>query len=72
METLELADQWFPEPLRVLGDRPEDGREGGVPDLVREPVEVAQTLRGDLDPVHEVASDVIAERKPLALGGFSS
>ena len=69
-EALEFADQWFPEPLGVLGDRPEDGREGSVSNLVGQSVEVTQTLRGDLDFVHEVRSHVIAQTKPFALGSL--
>ena len=69
-ETFEFTDKWLPEPLGVLGDRPEDGRECGVPNLVRQSVEVAQTLGGDLDLIHEVGSDVVAQAKPFALGRF--
>jgi hypothetical protein len=43
-----------------------------MPHLVRKSVEVAQTLWGDFDLVHEVASDVIAATKPQAFGRFSS
>jgi hypothetical protein len=41
METLEFSHQWFSKPLRVLGDRPEDGLQGGGADLVVESVEMA-------------------------------
>jgi len=51
VEALEFTHQWLPEPLRVLGDRPEDSLQSGVSDLVWEPDEVAQTLRGDVDLV---------------------
>jgi hypothetical protein len=71
-EALEFTYQRLPEPLGVLGDWPEDGLQGCMPHLVGKSDEVAQTLRGDLDLVHEAASDVIAETKPLALGRFSS
>ena len=59
VEAFEFANQRLPEPLGVLSDGPEDGREGSIADFLGELVEVAQTLRGDLDFVHEVASDVI-------------
>lgn len=71
-ETLEFTHEWFPETQRILGKRSEDGSEGGVADLVGELVEVAKTLRRDLDLVHRVGSDLIAETNPLALGSLSS
>ena len=59
VESLEFAEQWLPDPLGILSDRPEDCRQGSMTNLLGQLVEVAQTLRGDLDFVHEVASDVI-------------
>lgn len=64
-KTLEFAYERFAEPLGVFGDRAEDGLQCGASHLVGESVQMTQTLGSDLDLVHEVASDVIAETQPL-------
>ncbi len=71
-ESLEFTDQWFSKPSGVVGDGPEDSRQGSIPNLVGELVEMAQTLRRDFDLVHGAVSDVVAETKSLAFGGFLS
>ena len=71
-ETLEFAHEWLPKPTGVLGDRSEDRSQRCLTHVVRKLVEMAQTLRGDLNRVHPVASSVVVESKPLALGRFAS
>jgi hypothetical protein len=66
-ETLEFTDEWFAEPVRVLSDRTEDRLQGSVAHLLRELVEMAETLSRDLDLVHPATSDVVAETQTLAL-----
>jgi hypothetical protein len=41
-----------------------------VPDLAGKPIQVSETLRCDLDLVHEYGSDLVAQRYPLAGRGF--
>lgn len=70
---LELAYQRSPELLRVLSDRPEDCRQGGVPHLIGEPVEATQSLSGVISTSYtEVVSDLVPQPEPLALGCLSS
>ena len=66
-EILQFAYERFAEPLRVVCDRPKDGLQCRLAHLVWESVEMTETLGGDLDLVHAVASDVVAETQPLAL-----
>jgi hypothetical protein len=66
-KAVEFTDQWLAEPTRVAGDRSEDGLQRSVPYLLREPVEMTETLSRDLDLVHDATSDVVSERQPLAL-----
>jgi len=66
-QALEFTDQRFAEPVRVLSDRTEDRLQGSVAHLLRESVEMAETLSRDLDLVHPATSDVILETNPLAL-----
>jgi hypothetical protein len=65
-QALELTDQRFAEPVRILGDRAEDGFQCSVPHLLRKLVEMAKTLSRDLDLVHPATSDVILETHTLA------
>ena len=60
-----LASEGLPGSMRVLGDRPEDRFDDGRSNLRRKPVEVPETLRRDLDLVHEL--DVVLEPNSLAV-----
>jgi hypothetical protein len=71
-ETLEFANQRLAEPIRVLRDRTEDGLQCRVSHLVRELVEMPETLSRDLDLVHAAASDVVPETHPVALFSVSA
>jgi len=71
-ETLEFTDEWLAEPTRVVSNRPEDGLQRGVAYLLRESIEMTETLSRDLDLVHPAASDVILETDPLALFSVSA
>lgn len=70
MQALELTYEGFAQSMRVLRQGPEDGLQGGVPDLAGKPIQVSETLRCDLDLVHEYGSDLVAQRYPLAGRGF--
>lgn len=69
-EALEFTDQRFAEPVRVLGDRPEDRLQRGVAHILRELVEMTEPLSRDLDLVHPATSDVVLETHTLAALGF--
>ncbi len=71
-QALEFTKEWLAEPVRVLGDRTEDGLQGSVAHLLRELVEMAEPLSSDLDLVHPATSDVILETDPLALFSVSA
>lgn len=71
-ETLEFTDQRLAEPTRSVSDRTEDGLQCGVSHLLREPVEMTETLSRDLDFIHSAASDVVLETQPLALLSVSA
>jgi len=66
-ETLEFTDERLAQPVRVLGDRPENGLQRSVPHLLRKSVEMLETLSRDLNLVHPVTSDMVPERHTLAL-----
>jgi hypothetical protein len=66
-QALEFTNEWLAEPVRVLGDRTEDGLQRGDTHLLRKLVEMAETLSRDLDLVHSTASGVVSETHPLAL-----
>jgi hypothetical protein len=66
-KTVEFANQRLPKSVRVLSDRSEDGLQRSVAHLLRELVEMTETLSRDLDLVHAAASDVVLETQPLAL-----
>jgi len=55
IEPSEFADQPLAEPMRILGNRPQDGLHGGMAYLAGKPVEMAKTLGCDLDLVHPSA-----------------
>jgi hypothetical protein len=65
LEPGELANQRLAQPLRVVGDRPEDGLKGGMANLLGKPVEMTQALGCDLDLVHPPALGVISQGEPL-------
>jgi len=60
-EALELADERPAKAVRVVSDRSEDGLQASVSHLLRELVEMTETLSRDLDLVHATTSDVVLE-----------
>jgi hypothetical protein len=60
-QSLEFTDQRLAESARVLSDRTEDGLQRRVAHLLREFVEMAETLSRNLDLVHPATSDVILQ-----------
>lgn len=66
MQALELTDERFAA-MRVVRQRPEDGLQSGKADLAGKPIQVTETLRRDLDFVHEERSDPVAQRHPLSV-----
>ena len=66
-ETLEFTNQRLVEPMRVLSNRSEDGLQCGVAHVLRELVEMAETLSRDLDLVHLATSDAIPKTQPIVL-----
>lgn len=69
-ETLELANEWLTETVRVGDDRSEYRLQGGVPYLGGQLVEVTETFGCDLRLVHLWVSDVVPEPQPLSLFRF--
>ena len=67
-EAFEFSEEWLAEPLRIVGDRPQDRLERSGPHLLGQALEMPETLGGDLDLVHRPASDVVPQAQPLALG----
>jgi len=64
VQPFKLASEGLPRSMRVLCDRPEDRLDDRRSNLRREPVEVPEALRRDLDLVHEL--DVVLEPNSLA------
>ena len=71
-QPLELADEWLAEPLGVVSDRSQNRLKGSDPYLLRQAVELPETLGGDLDLVQPRPSDLIPKSQPLALGGLTT
>jgi hypothetical protein len=66
-EALEFSDEWLAESVRVLSDRTEDRLQSSVAHLLRESIEMTETLSRDLDLVHPATSDVILETHAVTL-----
>ena len=64
LETVEFADERYPEPLRILNKWAEDGLEGSVSNLVGQSVEMAQAFRCDLGRSTAVRSPVFDTSRP--------
>jgi len=71
-QTLEFAHQPLAESLRVVGYWPQDSFQRRDLHLVRQAVEMSQTLGSDLDLIQPVCSDLIAQMLRLAFGRFAS
>lgn len=65
VESLQFACEGLAQLVGVLSDGPKDGRNSGVTNLVRKPVEVSQAFRCDLDVVHAVMSHMVLQRHGL-------
>jgi len=46
---------------------PEDGLQRSVPHLLRDSIEMMETLSCDLDLIHAATSDVVPQMQPLAM-----
>lgn len=71
VQAAEFTDQRLAEAPPALADRAEQCGDGGVSDLSRDLVEMPKPLGRDLDLVHGVRSEMVAEADSLAFGGFS-
>lgn len=65
-----LPYQGLPDTTRCFGDWPDDRLERGRPDLARQPVQVAEPFRRDLDLMHARRLHMIAQAQPLTTRGL--
>jgi len=66
-ESFEFSEKRLAEPLRILGDRPQDRLECSGPHLLGQAMEMPESLGGDLDLVQRTVSDRVSQAQPLSL-----
>jgi hypothetical protein len=62
----ELADEWLADSTRIVSQRAEHERDGGVPNLRWEVIEVPSALARDVDLVQTSAGEVIVQPDAFA------